>query len=79
MVATIPVSVKLTPQEKKRLGALAKRTKRSAHYVMREALNAHMDRMQSRLDLIAEAETPWKAGLLPGARARLHCPDNCSQ
>ena len=67
------VSVKLTDEEKSRLAAVAKRTKRSSHYVLRQALLSHLRAMENRLDFIAEAEESWrdyrKTGLYISAEA----------
>ena len=54
------VSVKLSAEEKSRLSSIAKMTKRSSHYVMREALLSHMAQMEKRLEFLAEAEESWQ-------------------
>jgi predicted transcriptional regulator len=59
MTATA-VSVKLTDDERKRLSAVAKKTKRSAHYLMREAVLSHLENVESRLSFLAEAEEAWR-------------------
>ena len=60
MAATSAVSVKLTAEEKQRLAVIAKKTKRSAHYIMREALLQQMTHMEAELGFLAEAESAWK-------------------
>jgi predicted transcriptional regulator len=50
------VSVKLSDDERARLAIVAKKTKRSAHYIMREALSGHLAYLEWRLDFIKEAE-----------------------
>lgn len=54
------VSVKLSTEEKSRLSSVAKRTKRSSHYIMREALMSHLTQLEKRLEFIAEAEESWR-------------------
>ena len=50
-------SVKLSDDVKARLDSVAKQTKRSAHYLMREAVAEYVERQEKRLAFIAEAET----------------------
>lgn len=50
------VSVKLSDEERARLAVVAKKTKRSAHFIMREALASHLTRMEARLSFVQEAE-----------------------
>jgi predicted transcriptional regulator len=57
---TTAVSVKLSLAEKKRLAAVAKKSKRSAHHIMREAVLDHLNQMEARLGLLAEARSAWR-------------------
>ena len=59
-MANTAVSVKLSPEEKSRLAAIAERTKRSSHYIMREALMSHLTRLEKHLEFIAEADEAWR-------------------
>ncbi len=54
--ATSPVSVKLDPEERARLLALATARKRSSHYLMREAVREYLTREELRQDFADEAE-----------------------
>jgi predicted transcriptional regulator len=59
MVATA-LSVKLTQVEKQRLAKMAKTTKRSSHYVVREALLNHIDKFEWEQSFHEEAEAAWR-------------------
>ena len=59
-MAATAVSVKLTDDEKARLAKLAKATKRSAHFHMREAVQTYLDEAEWRLDFLREAEEAWE-------------------
>jgi predicted transcriptional regulator len=59
-MANTAVSVKLSQEEKSRLSSIAERTKRSSHFIMREALMSHMTELEKRLEFIAEAEESWR-------------------
>jgi predicted transcriptional regulator len=54
--AASPVSVKLDPEERTRLSALAAARKRSSHYLMREAVREYLTREELRQDFADEAE-----------------------
>lgn len=60
MVNTVAVSVKLSADEKRRLARIAKKTKRSAHFLMREAMTQFLQRQEAQLAFLAEAEEAWK-------------------
>jgi predicted transcriptional regulator len=60
MANTTAISVKISPQEKKRLAAVAKQSKRSAHFLMREAMLSFLDAEEQRISLIREADAAWK-------------------
>jgi predicted transcriptional regulator len=49
-------SIKLSDDVKSRLDVVAKQTKRSAHYLMREAVTEYVERQEKRLAFIQEAE-----------------------
>jgi len=57
--AASPVSVKLDPEERARLSALATARKRSSHYLMREAVREYLTREKLRQDFADEAEKAW--------------------
>jgi predicted transcriptional regulator len=50
------LSLKLSDDVKSRLDSVAKQTKRSAHYLMREAVAEYVERQEKRLAFIQEAE-----------------------
>ena len=54
-MAATAVSVKLTEEDKARLARLAKATRRSAHFHMREAVHLYLAETESRLALLDEA------------------------
>ena len=54
--AASPVSVKLDPEDRTRLSALATARKRSSHYLMREAVREYLTREELRQDFADEAE-----------------------
>jgi predicted transcriptional regulator len=58
--AATPVSVKLDPGERARLGALAVARKRSSHYLMREAVREYLTREEARQSFRDEAEEAWR-------------------
>jgi predicted transcriptional regulator len=60
MPATTAVSVKLSDEEKSRFAAVAKKTKRSAHFLMREAFLEYLSRTEERLAFADEAEAALK-------------------
>ncbi|MBI2738783.1 MAG: ribbon-helix-helix protein, CopG family [Rhodospirillales bacterium] len=57
--AASPVSVKLDPEDRARLAALAMSRKRSSHYLMREAVREYLTREELRQDFADEAEKAW--------------------
>lgn len=59
-MATTAVSVKLSDEDRARLARVAKATKRSAHYLMREAVQNYLTRQEQRLSFLQEAEDAWK-------------------
>lgn len=50
------VSVKLDPADRERIALLASTKKRTAHYLMREAIHEYIQREESRLKFIRAAE-----------------------
>jgi predicted transcriptional regulator len=54
------VSVKLTEEDRKRLAIIAKKTKRSVHYLMREAVQMRMADLEWKLEFTREADEAWK-------------------
>jgi predicted transcriptional regulator len=54
------VSLKLDDRERARLAALAEKKKRSAHFLMREAVVEFIEREENRLAFFEEAEEAWK-------------------
>lgn len=59
-MATTAVSVKLSDEDRARLARVAKATKRSAHYLMREAVQSYLARQEQRLSFLQEAEDAWQ-------------------
>lgn len=57
---TTAVSLKLSEDERLRLGVIAKKQKRSAHYLMREAVVGFLEREEMRQSFHEEAEAAWK-------------------
>jgi predicted transcriptional regulator len=56
---TRAVSVKLSDSEHERISALAKRSKRSTHFLMREALLEFVAREEFNQSFHDEAEAAW--------------------
>jgi predicted transcriptional regulator len=54
-MSSTAVSVKLSDEQRDRLGRVAKATKRSAHFHMKEAVDKYLDDLEWRLDLQKEA------------------------
>jgi predicted transcriptional regulator len=54
------VSIKLSDEERERLARIAKVTKRSAHFVMREAVLQHLAAVEERLSFVQDAEDAWQ-------------------
>jgi predicted transcriptional regulator len=54
------VSVKLDDALKDRIRALAESKQRSAHWIMREAIEAYVSREEKRRSFIADAEESWR-------------------
>ena len=50
------VSIKLDPSDRERIALLASTKKRSAHYLMKEAIREYIQREESRLNFIRAAE-----------------------
>jgi predicted transcriptional regulator len=59
-MSTTAVSVKLSDDVKDRLTAVAKKSNRSAHYLMREAIVAYVAREERRISFAEEAEVAWR-------------------
>jgi predicted transcriptional regulator len=55
----MPASVKLDPELKTRLDALAKTKQRSPHWLMRQAIQEYVDREQARDAFYREALDSW--------------------
>ena len=55
------VSVKIDDELKGRVQRLAKSSKRSAHWIMREAIEQYVGREEARASFQAEAEDAWKS------------------
>ncbi len=53
------VSIKLAPEERQRLRALAAVKGRSPHFLMREAIRQHLDREEARESFKQEASASW--------------------
>jgi len=58
--ATSPVSLKLDEEERSRLSTLAIARKRSAHYLMREAVREYLTREEARQSFRDEAAKAWR-------------------
>lgn len=54
------VSLKLSDDERNRLSVIAKKQKRSAHFLMREAVVGFLEREELRQSFHEEAEAAWK-------------------
>ena len=57
--AASPVSIKLDPEDRSRLAALATARKRPSHYLMREAVREYLTREELQQDFADEAEKAW--------------------
>jgi predicted transcriptional regulator len=53
------VSVKLEDADRERLSQLAAKTRRTPHYLMREAVLSFLDREEKRIAFREEAEAAW--------------------
>ena len=53
-------SVKLDPEMKSRLERLARERRRSAHWMMREAIREYVEREEARESFRQEAEESWR-------------------
>lgn len=61
MPAAAPtLSIKLEPEVRDRLSALAEHKKRSSHALMREAIGEYVSREEARRDFDAEALRSWE-------------------
>ncbi len=65
------VSLKLEDEDRDRLAQLAAKTKRSPHYLMREAVLGFIDREEKRLAFVEEAEEAWTGYLETGQHLTL--------
>lgn len=54
-------SIKLDDAIKARIGALAARRDRSAHWIMREAIRQYVEREEARESFVQEARASWTA------------------
>ncbi|WP_375450067.1 CopG family ribbon-helix-helix protein [uncultured Devosia sp.] len=54
------VSVKLDDDMKDRIQSLAESKRRSAHWIMREAIQEYVSREEARRSFIADAEESWR-------------------
>ena len=54
-----PVSIKIEPEIKERVKALAKARDRSPHWLMREAISQYVEREEQRAALRRDAEQAW--------------------
>jgi len=54
------VSIKMDIQSRERLGNLANIKQRTAHYLMREAINQYLIREEARASFIASAKASWE-------------------
>jgi predicted transcriptional regulator len=52
-------SIKLNDDLKARISKLSEQRKRSAHWIMREAIQQYVDREEARESFKQEAETSW--------------------
>jgi predicted transcriptional regulator len=53
-------SVKINDELKQRIDSLAKSKKRTAHWIMREAIEEYVIREEKRQSFISEAKQSWK-------------------
>ena len=60
MAANSTTSLKLEPQLKERVRRLAEARRRSAHWVMREAVEQYVSREEKREQLKKDALTAWE-------------------
>lgn len=58
-MAGSPVSIKIEPEIKERVKALAKAKERSPHWLMREAISQYVEREEQRAALRRDAEQAW--------------------
>ena len=59
-MTAVTKSIKLSAAESKRLASAARKTKRSAHFIMKEAVQRHLNNLEKRLDFIREAEVAMR-------------------
>jgi predicted transcriptional regulator len=57
---TTAVSVKLTDEQRSRLARVAKATRRSSHFHMKEAVDLYLEDIEWQLDFLKEAEVALK-------------------
>jgi predicted transcriptional regulator len=55
-----PVSIKLDPDEQRRLKALAEARQRKPHFLMKEAVRQYLDREEKRESFRQEALASWQ-------------------
>ena len=57
---TMSTSVKINNELKQRIDSLAKSKKRTAHWIMREAIEEYVIREEKRQSFVSEAQKSWK-------------------
>lgn len=58
--ATVPVSLKLDPATKARVSRLASSQKRTAHWIMRSAIEQYVEREEKREAFLNETIEAWR-------------------
>lgn len=71
MSTSIAVSVKISPEQKKRFSELASKTMRSSHFLMREGLEAHLAKLEWEQSFHEEAEAALENYRLTGDHVSL--------
>jgi predicted transcriptional regulator len=56
----MPTSVKINDELKQRIDSLAKSKKRTAHWIMRKAIEEYVIREEKRQSFVSEAQQSWK-------------------
>ena len=59
-MTTVSVSVDIDPQVRERIKTLAKRRRRSAHWLMREAIHQYVEREEGRDAFLRQGEEAWR-------------------
>lgn len=68
-MAGASTSVKLDPETKQRVQRLASARRRSAHWLIREAIEQYVEREEKREDLRRDALAAWEAYCATGLHA----------